>query len=575
MIDLQSYDPMAKFPKLRFGISPDQEKKLLEVAEKMATSLKQDRNEYEPDWKELAKYFGPALARIDDTTKTKKSKWANIINNTCLRASRTQAAGMQSGLTSPARPWFKVGIEDYELMEKPNVKEWLEVSTKRMQTTFRRSNFYNTSHQIYQVMGIFGTAGQLQLQDFEDILLFKALMTGRYWIGQNARGKIDRIVIMSYMKIHQMVETFGAEKCDPATRTAYDKGDYFMEKAVWIAIFPNPYAARRGDKMIVGSNEKPFVSVYWTEGHRTPLKTSGYDRFPAQVPRWDTTDDEAYGYGLGIMAIGDTKATQLKEREKAKGLQKIMSPPQSAPAEMRFGQYPISGLPGGVTYRPPGTQPDAIKTMYQINMPLQYMLEDIKIDDSRVNAAFFVDLFLATIDSTRRQVTATEIAERHEEKLLALGPVIERLSNEYLDPNIERAFEIMFQHEELPPPPEEIEGMPLKVEYISVLAQAQQQVGIGAIEKYLSFTGYAAQFFPEAPQKIDIFNAMDEVGTMLGVPQRIMLSDQQAREKVDAMAQKQQNMEAMATGMAGVSAAKDLAATPIGDTTALNQLLGV
>lgn len=574
MIPLQS-NVVPLFPRIRFGLSPEQEKNLLEFAEKMRNGLKQGRTDYESDWRELSRYFAPHLCRIDDTTKTRKSKWSHIINNTCRRAARTLASGMQSGLTSPARPWFKLGIEDWELAESGRVKDWLESSTKRMQTTFRRSNFYNTSHTMYGVLGIFGTAAQFQTQDFEDTLLFKCLMTGRYWIGINARGRVDRIIILNRMTVHQRVEAFGYDKVDPTTKTAFDRGDYFQETDVWIAVFPNPYAKRKGEKLILASNEKPFVSVYWVDGWQTPLKTSGYDRFPAQVPRWETTDDEAYGIGAGMDAIGDTKAVQLKEREKAKGLQTMVRPPTSAPSEMRHGQFPISGVPGSVTYRPPNVPADSIRSMYEVNLPLQYMIQDIKEDEYRINAAFYADLFLMMAQSDRREITATEVAERHEEKLLALGPVIERLGNEYLDQTIERAFEIMVHHGEIEPPPEEIQGMPLKVEYISVLAQAQQQVGIGAIEKFLSFTGYAAQFFPEATDKVDIDQAIDEVGSMLGVPQRVIVSDEKVAQKRQVRAEQQQQMQNVQLGMAGVQAAESLSKTPIGDSTALNNLMGV
>lgn len=573
MLQPQSGD--SPFKKIRFGLSPEKEKYVMEMAQKMLDGLKQVRSEYESDWKELGKYFAPHLVRIDDTTKTKRSKWSNIINNTCLTAQRTLASGMQSGLTSPARPWFRMGIEDWELAESVRVREWLDDTTSRVQTALRRSNFYNTAHTLYGVLGVFGTAGQLQTQDYEDILLFRALMTGRYWVGINHKGRVDRVIILTRMTVYQMVQSFGYEQCDPQTRGAYDKSDYFHERDVYMAIFPNPFARRTGERLIQASNEKPFVSVHWVAGHNYPLKTSGYDRFPCQVPRWETTDDEPWGVGVGVIAIGDTKASQLKEREKAKGLQKLINPPVSAPNEMRQGQYPVSGLPGGVTYRPPSTNADQIQQLYQVNLPLQYLMQDIAMDEQRINRAFYADLFLMLAQSDRRQMTATEVAERHEEKLIQLGPVVERLGNEFLDPCIERAFEIMVYHDQIAPPPEEIQDMPLKVEYIGMLAQAQQQVGIGAIERFLGFTGTIAQYNPEVLDKVDFDQTVDEVGTILGVPSRIIIGDDAVAEKRAARAEQANQMTQVATGMAGVQAAEQLSKTPIGDTTALNAMMGV
>lgn len=574
-MNFKPMDNSPNYPRIRFGLSPEQEAYLVDMADKMLSGLRQIRSDYENDWRELAKYFAPHLCRIDDTTKTKRSKWSNIINNTCRTAMRTLQSGMQSGLTSPAYPWFKLGIEDWELSESVRVREWLDDTTNRMRTVLRRSNFYNTSHTLYGVLGTFGTAAQLQTQDFENVIFLRALMTGRYWIGTNHKGVVDRVVILTRMTAYQKIQQFGYDSVDNATRSAYDKGDYFTEGDVYMAIFPNPFARRRSERLIQAANEKPYVSVHWVNGEKKPLRTSGYNRFPCQVPRWETTDDEPWGIGVAMDALGDTKAMQLKEREKAKGIQKIVNPPTSAPNEMRQGQYPVSGLPGGVTYRPPNTNPDAIQPLYQVNLPLQYLIQDIQIDEDRVNKACYADLFLMLSLSNRRQITATEVAERHEEKLIQLGPVVERLGNEYLDPSIERTFEIMLEHEQILPPPEEISQMPLKVEYVSTLAQAQQLVGIGSIEKFMSFTGLAAQLNPSVLDKVDFDQAVDEVGNMLGVPQRLIVGDEQVAEKRAADAQQANAAMQMQMGVAGVQAAQTLSQTPIGDTTALNTMIGV
>lgn len=560
----------------RFGLTEDQEKQVLEQAKKMFASAKPVREEHEADWKELGRHFIPHLVRINDTTKTKRSRWSSIINNTCRTAVRTLAAGMQSGLTSPSRPWFNVGIEDFDLQEYSSVREWTEISQKRIETVLRRSNFYNAAHSLYTVLPTIGTGGMTQLFDFEDVMNFQTLMTGRYWIATNAKKRVDTVFIELHMTVKQIVEMCGGTaKCDPATKNSFDRGDYYVKKVVMMAIFPNPYPGWDMDGYtILGANQKKFVSVYWIDGHEKALKTSGFDRFPAQIPRWELSDDEDYGVGCGMDAMGDNKAIQLKEREKAKGLQKIVNPPVSAPAEMRNAQFPISGLPGGVTYRPPQTAADSVTSLYQVNLPLQYLYQDIAIDEQRVNRAYYADLFLMLAQTDKRNMTATEVAERHEEKLLALGPVIERLSNEFLDPLIERAFEICNENGLIPPPPEEIQGKPLKVEYVSMLSQAQRQVGITSIERYIGFAGGMAGIYPEVRHKIDPLQVMDEVATMYGVPQRIIVSDDKAREGIAADQQAAAQAQSMAAGMASVEAANKLGNTPLGDGNALDQLTG-
>jgi len=52
--------------------------------------------------------------------------------------------------------------------------------------------------------------------------------------------------------------------------------------------------------------------------------------------------------------------------------------------------------------------------------------------ENRIERSFYVDLFLMLANSDRRQITAREIEERHEEKMLMLGPVLQRLNDELL-----------------------------------------------------------------------------------------------------------------------------------------------
>jgi len=63
----------------------------------------------------------------------------------------------------------------------------------------------------------------------------------------------------------------------------------------------------------------------------------------------------------------------------------------------------------------------------------QHLSADIRETQERVKDAFYANLFLMMAESGPREITAREIDERHEEKMLMLGPVLERLHDELLD----------------------------------------------------------------------------------------------------------------------------------------------
>lgn len=151
-------------------------------------------------------------------------------------------------------------------------------------------------------------------------------------------------------------------------------------------------------------------------------------------------------------------------------------------------------------------------------------------------------------NSDRRQITAREIDERHEEKLLMLGPVLERQNEDLLDPLIDRTFAIMSRRGLLPPPPQDIQGSDLKVEYVSIMAQAQKMIATASIERFLGFVGNVSAAYPQAMDKVDIDQTIDEYGDMIGVPPKIVRSDdtvQTIREGRRQAAEQQQRMQQM------------------------------
>ena len=205
------------------------------------------------------------------------------------------------------------------------------------------------------------------------------------------------------------------------------------------------------------------------------------------------------------------------------------------------------------------------------------LLEDTRAIQERVNSAFYADLFLMLSMSDRRQITAREIEERHEEKLLMLGPVLERLNDELLDPLIDRTFAAMLRGGQIPPPPRELEGVDLKVEYVSILAQAQKMVALGAIDRLAMFAGTVAQITQQPVDKVDWDQAIDEYGQALGVSPRVIVPDDKVAEARGARAQQQQAQQVamMAQPMAqAASAAKAMSETKTGTGSALDAVLG-
>ncbi|MGA9070075.1 MAG: portal protein, partial [Terracidiphilus sp.] len=158
---------------------------------------------------------------------------------------------------------------------------------------------------------------------------------------------------------------------------------------------------------------------------------------------------------------------------------------------------------------------------------LNDLLEDIQDVRERIRQGFFSDIFLMLANSTNPQMTATEVAERHEEKMLMMGPVLLRLNTELLLPKIEITFTHMAEMGALPPAPPELAGMDLNVEFISMLAQAQRAIGTNSVDRFVGSLGTVAQLKPDVLDKFDGDAWADAYSDMLGVDPKLVLGNSQ------------------------------------------------
>ncbi len=488
---------------------------------------------------------------------------------------------MMSGITSPSRKWFNLATPDPDLMEYGPVKVWLHQVSMAMNELFARSNLYNVLPTIYGENGIFGTACMAAMPDQQDLVRFYPFTVGSYYIANSARLQVDTVYREFRMTARQMAQQFGQEALSQTVRGMLDsKGDSWID--VCHAIEPN-------DDRVSGrmdNKNMPYRSVYFEKnGDRDKvLRQSGFRDFPAMAPRWKLNGEDVYGTGPGSIAIGDTKALQLMERRKAEMVEKGVRPPMIAPESLRNQKASI--VPGDITYVNVQQGMQGFVPALTVDPGwLTGIRGEIQAAEDKINTAFFVDLFLmvSQMDSVR---TATEIAVRKEEKMLMLGPVLERLNDELLDPLIDRTFGLMLEQSApiwaglmpgrpaLPPPPKELAGMDLRVEYTSILAQAQKALGVSSIERTVGFAGNLAGMNPEVLDKLDMDQTLDEYAAMIGVPPTMLRSDDQIaqirQQRAEAQAQQAQ-AEQLSQSIQG---AKLLSETDVSSPNALTAIAG-
>lgn len=555
--------------------------------------LRNWRNSWLQHWAVIATYLDPRrniwLTQGATTQPSPNSMVrGRMINRAILDSTGTIAAqmcanGMMSGLTSPARPWFKLNATLPSGAElDADGKIWVENVQDRMYRVMAGSNFYEAVHVMYGDLVSYGTSPMVVYEHPKRVVHCYNTVAGEYMLAVGSDMKPEALYRQYLMTIVDIVEMFGIENCPADVQEMWrTKGASLdVEKIVCHAVEPNfPVASRDGSSREVLKGPFTWREVYWIWGSAgdRPLSVRGFYDQPFVAPRWSVTANDPYGRSPGMDALPDIMQLQLMTARMNEAVEKQVRPPLLADQSLK--NQPSSILPGHITYVPALAASNGMRPVYTVQPELQYMLQGIEKIERRIQTVFFNDLFMAVLnlDTVR---TATEIVDRRQEKMTLLGPVIERFQNEALNPIIRRIYRIMQRKGLLPPPPPSLRGIGMEIEYISPLAMAQRALATAGVERLVAITGNMVGVWPEARFMIDPAETITQYADYLSVTPKVLRTPDQAREmaqqEAQAAQQQQQLAQAGQAGLAAVEAAKNLASTPVGaGNSALNLMLGL
>lgn len=530
------------------------------------TALKAERDTWLPHWRELAEHIRPRGYRHLQSDRNKGTKKNDtIINSAPTRGCRVTTAGMMSSVTSPSRRWFHLTTADRELNELASVKEYLSQVEEEIAKAIAKSNLYKCFHHMYLDLVPFGTSCLHIDEDLEDDVRGYIFPLGSYALANSARLAVSTVYREASLTVGQLVEQFGLEACSAAVRKAHNEGRVDEVHMVLQVLEPN--AGYTPGKL--GPAGMAFASCWFElnaqEADVGFLREGGYHEQPFVAPRWQTVGDDVYGSSCpGMEALGDCKALQEAEREKAIAIDKVVTPPMQGPSSLSGEQ--VSLLPGGFTAVEGTTPQHTLRPAVEVNPTAVGIIgAEVRELEQRIMAAFYADLWLS-ITSQNETMTATEVNARRQEQLMQLGPVNENLQNEALDPIITRVYGILERKGRFPPPPQELQGQALKVEYISVMAQAQKLVGVASIERLLGLVANLAGVKPEVLDKLDFDQAVDELSDAFGTPPGVVRPDDMVERIRASRAKQQQQAQRLAAAEQVASTAKTLSdATTEGD----------
>jgi Bacteriophage head to tail connecting protein len=551
---------------------------------KRLTALRTERSSWIDHWRQLSLHVLPRRSRFVSSDKDRgfrKDKF--IINSTATKDLRTLAAGMMSGCSSPARPWFKLTTVDEDLAQHGPVKDWLEREEDGIRRTFEQSNFYVALQTQYENLALFGTDATVMEEDPEDVVRCYVQPIGAYMLAQGGRCQVDTIYREISLTVGQIVKRFGLENVSNFVYWNYQKGNYDFWVYCIQVIEPNA----RIDNVRFESKYKKFRTAWFELGAFSGstgydssdsgysgeplnfLMEGGYDEFPALCPRWQVTGmEDIYGESPMMDCLGDVKSLQTYERQKARLIAKIVDPPMKGPSSLKAGR--ANTLPGDITYVDSGANGQTFEPSQTFHPgALEAVNDAIEKHVQRIHASTYSDVWLMIQEIDAGKMTATEVAERKEEKMLQLGPIVERMNGELLAPAVERVFQVRMKRGLVSPPPPELRGEPLQVKFVSIMAQAQRAIGVQSLQSTVSFTQSIAQMRPDVTDNLDVDSMVEEYGDLVGLKPSLLVPQDQVAQLRQQRAQQQQQQQQLAMAEQGSKAAKNLAGA---DTTGDNGL---
>lgn len=505
-----------------------------------------------------------------------------ILDPTGTYAMQVCAAGMMEGLMSPSRPWFKLGpgIRDFPLDREGQV--WYEEVEDRVHTVLSESNFYDSVAIMFKDLVSYGTGPVLIYEDEEDIIRCQNPVVGEYYLLVGPTFRLEGFIRQFVLTVAQCVEMFGLADSPPDVQQLWQNKGSSLEREIIVAhiIEPNFQIQRDGDRKGFGKIKGDYAwrEVYWKWGAASPkpLSLRGFHELPFIAPRWQVNGNDPYGSDCpGMVALGDIMQLQQETRRKGELLEKLVRPPLNASIELK--NQPSSILPGHATYTS-DPKSKGMFPIFEVNpQGLPGITADLQLIQIRIKSGFYNDLFLMLAQATK-DMTAFEVAQRQQEKLQVLGPVIERVQNEAGGPAINRTISIMNRKRLLPPMPRSLMGVPMKVEFINMFSQAQKASKTAAYERSAEVAmKIAAGGRPEQMDTMDWDVWQEEYNELLGLSHKVSNDEKKIAQLRAARAkqmQAQQQASAMTHTLPAVAGAvKDVGGLDVGGGINAAQLM--
>lgn len=539
----------------------------------MFSTMRTVREPFMAVWEDIAANVVPNRTAFD-LIKPVKGQRNNleIYDGTPVAALNLYASGSQGYLLSSSYKWFSLRIPNERLMDVREVRIWLSIVEQVLYGLIQRSNFYKEMYSLFRDGGSFGTATVYTYFDpGTKRAWFNTLHPKEVFIAEDDNGEVNTVARYFTMTSRRMYERFRNDDLDEEIADEAEDPDEFQTEHEVLHVVEQrmDYDPKKAD-----NKEMKFRSCYVDVEHEATIRESGYPVNPYGVWRVEKASDEIYGRGPGWTALADIKALYQYTKTDIHAAQLEVNPVLDIPAE-RLND--IKYVPGGRN-----AYEDVNRKIVRVNPPLNLRagLDREERKQRIIEKHFLVDFFMM-MSQAQREMTATEIRQRQEEKAVMLGPHIAGLNQDVLDRIMDALFRAAWDAGLIPPAPQVLQaGGHVEIDYQGPLAQAQRS--FFKTEPYRSvlrdITGMVQAIAPVAPSvaagMLDNYNwdyITREMSKGDGLPEEAIM-DEKVRDKIRQQRAQQAAAAQQAAQLAQVGKAMPGLNQPVQQGSVLEQI---
>ena len=494
------------------------------------SELEQQRKTLDQTWDIIKRFMMPYRGEFFRPQHSEhEMEWRRnreVYDSTGLMGLQTLASSIHGTLTSAVSAWFGMEWRDHDLQADEEALLWLQRASTTMFNVLQDSNFGVESAESYIDIVGYGTAFVSEEVIDEDIgnIQFDAIPVEQAYFEPDGRGQpfnFYRKLIWSPIQIWNF---FGEDTPDYILKQAKTPGNADTKYEVIFCVYTRKDKRDEYDKGLRGyplvPEERPFGFKYVIRDSSEVVGPGGgYYEMPVFVPRWRRTVGSIWGHSPAMLALPDVLTVNEYVELILKAGTKVVDPATLVTER---------GLLSDLDLEPAGlTVVRSLDDIGTYESKARFDVSDIQADKLRaaIRSVFHVDQ-LELKESPA--MTATEVQVRYELMQRLLGPTMGRLKTDYLDPLLQRTFNICHRAGKFGEMPEIVEEAwsagrgEFEVKYIGPLARAQKVDSVRAIQEWAAFMAEMANLNPEILDVMDFDQIARELAKLSNVPQELM-----------------------------------------------------